>query len=177
MSERASAGGTSALAVAEVMADVGGMDFRTAHHTLGSLIGAVGRRAFDREVLETVVPQWRHATASLVPAAVALASVHGGGPGRTAGEDGLDDLCDAWRDQARRARSMAQRWRDAAKALDRAVAAVCGEPVILREIITPIGITPLEEQRPCAHYPGVDISGTTCGSPRGACAKPPGFRS
>src|SRR5262249_39989112 len=61
MAERARRGGTTALAAAEALVDVTGMDFRSAHHTIGSLISANGVQVLDPDVLQSTVPQLRDA--------------------------------------------------------------------------------------------------------------------
>lgn len=116
MLRRAEQGYTQATEFANRLALEGGVSFRTAHKTVGSIIrGAVERGG---EPLAEAAARWRTeenqalSLEGLDPAAIARAAVYGGGPGRASQEAALEALRDDWR--SRRAAKRAQTWKWAA---------------------------------------------------------------
>jgi argininosuccinate lyase len=118
-------GYTSATELANRLVIKGGMSFRTAHRTVGSLI----RDAIQRggEALQEASLRWRRDERLLIslegldPVSIARKSIYGGGAGATSLAACLKVLHDEWYIQMRRKREQARRWRAADAALDTAV--------------------------------------------------------
>jgi argininosuccinate lyase len=124
MAERAREGMTVALAAAEALGDATGMDFRSAHRTIGALITAAGNRAFDGDVLHDTVPGWEPPARSFDPETVMARSIYGGGPGATAQGAAVARLRERWRGQLASAAKLEAQWRRASAALDAAIGAL-----------------------------------------------------
>jgi argininosuccinate lyase len=129
MLQRATDGYTSATEFANRLVTETGMPFRRAHHTVGSLINDAIRH--KQEPLQHTVARWREeenvsvSLDGLDPAAVAEASVHGGGPGPASLESCLSTLHAEWRNSMNQKREQMRKWDDAAKALNEAALKLC----------------------------------------------------
>lgn len=129
MLQKATDGYTSATEFANRLVTETGMPFRSAHHTVGSLINDAIQH--EQEPLEDVVARWRErenipiSLDGLDPAAVAKASVYGGGPGPASLESCLRTLHAEWRNSMNQKREQTRKWDDAAKALNEAALRLC----------------------------------------------------
>jgi argininosuccinate lyase len=123
MLARAESGLTTATELATRLALDGGLDFRSAHRQVGSL---VTRSVATGVPFADVVAGWGERTGHVLPpldaATVARAARHGGGPGALEGM--LPSLLGDWSGRRTRARAQARRWASSATALEAAVQAV-----------------------------------------------------
>lgn len=126
MRARAEAGLTTATELATRLALDSGMDFRSAHRQIGSL---VTRGAADGVAFPELVSGWAAEAGHRLPAldvgSVARAARHGGGPGSL--ERVIPSLEAEWRRRRAQARAQARRWSDASTALAAAARAVGAE--------------------------------------------------
>ena len=107
-------GFTSATELANSLVRESGLSFRQAHRRVGEL---VSRASLNRSepATDTVWPD---------PSEVVQRAAYGGGPAPASFERAIAELTRGWSEIARPLRERSRRWRDAAGALDRAVAGV-----------------------------------------------------
>jgi argininosuccinate lyase len=124
MLERAEQGYTSATELANRLAMQAGMSFRTAHHTVGTIV----RESIERQTplaqaaaLRLSQEQNGMSLDGLDPSSVAQASVYGGGPGEESLTKCLNTTKDRWRANMRSKRELREKWSAADFALDNAV--------------------------------------------------------
>ena len=129
MLQRANEGYTPATEFANRLVTETGMPFRSAHHTVGSLINDAIQH--KQEPLHRRVARWREEAGvsvsldGLDPAAVAEASVYGGGPGLASLESCLRTLHAEWRNAVNQKREQTRKWNDAAKNLNETALKLC----------------------------------------------------
>lgn len=130
MLRRAADGYVTATELANRLAVEGGMAFRSAHHTVGSIV----REAIEQggTPLQDAAAGWLAQTGlplsidGLDPDSVARASAYGGGPATAALDACLGQARAGWSERMRWMRAQAQTWRAADMALNEAVRRLCG---------------------------------------------------
>lgn len=123
-------GFTTATELANRLVLGAGLSFRQAHHLVGELVTEASEREEPLERIAEARFRERGIVADCTwpdPAAVAAEAAYGGGPAPESLRRLIVRMRSEWSDAARRLAGQTWRWREGARALDRAVAEVLAE--------------------------------------------------
>lgn len=129
MLRRALEGFTNATALATDLVLKQGMDFRSAHHVVGSAIteAIANGQASVQEILKNNPELLQVSWKEIEPQACVARNRYGGGPAPEVLQAAGEKLREKWLDHYRRVRRQANHWKAAGQMLEEAVANICDE--------------------------------------------------